>query len=343
MKFLTYRLNNSPKWTIIFLSKKAMKFEPVKLTKIIEQNYSHLMPDFFEMQTEYLASLNLIYNDLDASLVAMVLTSQIYKNKFNKINSKDKISLNYFYQKKNFRLPASTFKIKEISSIINLPRETVRRKKEKLIKDKLIILDKKNKLFTLNADIFEKKIIDVQIENLSKFLSKFSVFFSRSGFFVKEVSKEQIKKDVEEKFLLYLTKFLDFQISYFAKMKTLVDIESIFIFLLCKLNTTSKIKEKEEATKSKDIFGKMNSINNTFGLNATSIAEITKVPRTTVLRKIVHLEKIGMLKKDKFKRYASDDLNNSDESKKLLSIMNHNIKLLGVFFSQCLEMYSTKT
>ena len=319
-----------------------MKFEPVKLTKIIEQNYSHLMPDFFEMQTEYLASLNIIYNDLDASLVAMVLTSQIYKNKFNKINSKDKISLNYFYQKKNFRLPASTFKIKEISSIINLPRETVRRKKEKLIKDKLIILDKKNKLFTLNTDIFEKKIIDVQIENLSKFLSKFSVFFSRSGFFEKEVSKEQIKKNVEEKFLLYLTKFLDFQISYFGKMKTLVDIESIFIFLLCKLNTTSKIKEKEEATKSKDIFGKMNSINNTFGLNVTSIAEITKVPRTTVLRKIVHLEKIGMLKKDKFKRYASDDLNNSDESKKLLSIMNHNIKLLGVFFSQCLEMYSTK-
>jgi hypothetical protein len=49
-----------------------------------------------------------------------------------------------------------------------------------------------------------------------------------------------------------------------------------------------------------------------------------------------------MLKKDKFKIYASDDLNNSDESKKILSIMNHNIKLLGVFFSQCLEMYSTK-
>lgn len=319
-----------------------MKFEPTKLTKIIEQNYSHLMPDFFEMQTKYLASLNIIYNDLDASLVAMVLTSQIYKNKANKTNSKDKISIKYFYQKENFTLPVSTFKIKEISSILNLPRETVRRKKEKLIKDKLIILDKKNKLYTLNTDIFEKKIIDVQIENLSKFLSKFSAFLSRSRFFIKKVSKEQIKKDVEEKFLLYLTKFLDFQISYFAKMKTLVDIESIFILLLCKLNTTSKIKDKEEMTKSKYIFGKTNSINNTFGLNTTAIAEITKVPRTTVIRKIVHLEKIGILKKDKFKRYASDDLNNSDESKKILSIMNHNIKLLGVFFSQCLEMYSTK-
>ena len=113
------------------------------LKKIIEQNYSHLMPDFFEMQTKYLASLNIIYNDLDASLVAMVLTSQIYKNKANKTNSKDKISIKYFYQKENFTLPVSTFKIKEISLMLNLPRETVRRKKEKLIKDKLIILDKK--------------------------------------------------------------------------------------------------------------------------------------------------------------------------------------------------------
>ena len=92
-----------------------MKFEPSVLIQIIEQNYSHLMPDFFEMQTEYLASLNIIYNDLDASLIAMVLTSQLYKNTIEDKNSKDKISLKYFYQKENFRLPVATFKIKEIS------------------------------------------------------------------------------------------------------------------------------------------------------------------------------------------------------------------------------------
>ena len=190
--------------------------------------------------------------------------------------------------------------------------------------------------------MIEEKIIDVQIDNLSKFLSKFSIFFSQNRFFVKKVSKEQIKKDVEEKFLLYLTKFLDFQISYFSKMKTLIDIESIFILLLCNLNTTSQIKEKKEPMSSKAFFGKLNTINNTFGLNATSISEITKVPRTTVLRKISNLEKIGMIKKDKFKRYITEDFNKTDNSKKILSIMNYNIKLLGVFFSQCLETYSTK-
>ena len=319
-----------------------MKFEASKVTEIIEQNYSHLMPDFFEMQTEYLASLNILYNDLDASLVGMVLTSQLYKNTIIQNNSKEKVSLKYFYQKENYKLPVSTFKIKEISSILNLPRETVRRKKEKLIKDRLIILDKKNKLYALNNDMMEEKIINVQIDNLSKFLSKFSIFFSQSRFFVKKVSKEQVKKDVEEKFLLYLTKFLDFQISYFSKLKTFIDIESIFILLLCNLNTTSQIKEKKEPMTSKTFFDKLHTINNTSGLNATSISEITKVPRTTVLRKISNLEKIGMIKKDKFKRYITEDLNKADNSKKILSIMNYNIKLLGVFFSQCLETYSTK-
>ena len=319
-----------------------MKFEPSKLSKIIEQNYSHLMPDFFEMQTEYLASLNIIYHDLDASLVAMVITSDLYKNSVKQSISIDDVSLKNFYKKDNYKLPISSFKIKDISSKLNLPRETVRRKKEKIIKDRLIILDKKNKLYALNTDMVEERILNLQIDNLSKFLSKFSVFFSKNKLFVREVSKDQIKEDVENKFLLYLTKFLDFQISYFSKMKTLVDIESIFIILLCALNTTAQIKKKEEPMSSKDIFSKMHSLNTTHGLNATSIAEITKVPRTTVLRKISHLEKIGMLKKDKFKRYSSDDLSKNKESKKLLSIMDYNIKLLGIFFSECLETYAAK-
>ena len=57
-----------------------MKIEPLQVSKVIQQNFSHLMTDFYEMQTEYMASLNFIYEDLDASLVAMVITNDIYKN-----------------------------------------------------------------------------------------------------------------------------------------------------------------------------------------------------------------------------------------------------------------------
>ena len=126
-------------------------------------------------------------------------------------------------------------------------------------------------------------------------------------------------------------------------MKTMMDIESVFILLLCTLNTTSQIKsKKEEPMNTKAIFSKIHSLNSTFGLNATSISEITKVPRTTVLRKIETLEKAGMIRKDKFKRYASDNINSSENSKKMLSIMDYNIKLLGIFISRCMETYSIK-
>ena len=124
-------------------------------------------------------------------------------------------------------------------------------------------------------------------------------------------------------------------------MKTLLDIESTFILLLCTLNTTSQIKKKGDPITSKEIFAKLHSFNNTYGLNATSISEITKVPRTTVLRKISHLEKKGMIKKDKYKRYSSEYFNKSNDTKKMLSVMDNNIKLLGTFFSQCLETYSS--
>jgi len=320
-----------------------MKFEPTKLSKVIEQNYSHLMPDFFEMQTQYLASLNLIYHDLDASLIAMVLTSKIYKNSIVELKKENKVGIKHFYTNELTGIPASKFKIKDISSILNLPRETVRRKKEKLIKDNIIIENKKKKIYYINKKMIERKIIDVQVINVSKFLSKFSIFFSRNKFFVSEVSTTQIKNDVEDKFLLYLIQFLDFQISYFSKMKTILDIESVFIAMLCALNTTAQLVSKyDQPVNSKDLFFKINDYNKTTGLNATSIAEITKVPRTTVLRKISVLEKSGLVKKDKFKRYGAEGLKNNEISRRILPIMDHNIKILGLFFSKCLETYSLK-
>ena len=83
--------------------------------------------------------------------------------------------------------------------------------------------------------------------------------------------------------------------------------------------------------------------NNKFGLNSTSIADITKIPRTTVLRKLAKLEKLNVLKKDKFKRYETQDLVSSDYSKKILyPYLQNTVKLLGVLISKCLETYSSK-
>jgi len=84
-------------------------------------------------------------------------------------------------------------------------------------------------------------------------------------------------------------------------------------------------------------------LNNKFGINSTSIAEITNIPRTTILRKLVKLQKLNMLKKDKYKRYATELLNNSENIKKTAyPNMQNTINLLGILISKCLETYTSK-
>ena len=133
-----------------------MKFQPEKISKIIEQNISYLMPDFYEMQIKYMNSMNDIYKDLDTALIAMFLT--------NKLNQSE--------NEKNSKVLPSKFKINEISKAISIPRETVRRKKVKLTKNKFIILDKKKKSFIINNSLINKKLFEPQIEISSKLLSE---------------------------------------------------------------------------------------------------------------------------------------------------------------------------
>ena len=325
-----------------------MKFEPAKLSKVIEQNYSYLVPNFYEMQTDYLNSMNILYKDLDASLIVMLLTKKIYQVATNKDNgATNNISVNSFYEEKSHGLPVSNFKIKEISKTLNLPRETVRRKKVKLIKNKFIIFNKKKKTYSLNRKKIDENIIRTQIEISNKFLYNYCVFFSRKNNFLDGIDLDSFKNQISKKFLLFLPIFLNFQISYLSAMRKIFDMESLFINLLCALNTTTHIKKKNldsnKIFNSQDIFTQLPKITEKFGLNSSSIAEITKIPRTTVLRKLAKLEKLSILKKDEFKRYAHNDLYNSTIGKRLYyPVMQNTLQLLGVFISECLEIYSSK-
>jgi len=323
-----------------------MKFDPRKITKIIEDNFSHLMPDFYEMQAEYLASVNYIYKDLDGSLIAMLLTSELYKNFLEKNKGSD-MSLRSFYQRNPIWIPKNKFKIIKISKTLNLPRETVRRKIKKLTKDNLFIINEKEKFLSINTRMIDERILHIQIENLSKFLSKFSIFFSRKKLFTRQVDRETIKKEIENKFLIYLDFFLNFQISYFSNWRKSFDMETVYIALLCALNGTSSIRKgmtsKHKQLNTDDIFFNIHKLHQSYGLSATTISEISRIPRATVTRKLLVLKKLGVLKKDSFQRYAAGNYSNSEFAKTIVySNVKNTLVYLGIFFSKCLETYTVK-
>ena len=104
-----------------------------------------------------------------------------------------------------------------------------------------------------------------------------------------------------------------------------------------------KFDNSNEIFDSKEIFSQIHKLSDKFGLNSTSIADITKIPRTTVLRKLAKLEKLNILKKDKFKRYETQNLIGSDNSRKTIyPHLQNTVMLLGVLISKCLETYSSK-
>jgi len=93
----------------------------------------------------------------------------------------------------------------------------------------------------------------------------------------------------------------------------------------------------------KKFFSEIHKLSNKFGLNSTSIVDITNIPRTTVLRKLDKLEKLNIIKKDKYKRYQTQNLDRSNYLKKTLyPCLQDTIRLLGLLISKCLETYSSK-
>ena len=178
-------------------------------------------------------------------------------------------------------------------------------------------------------------------------LSNYCIFFSNKGFFNKDLDLVSFKNDIEKKFILYLPIFLNFQISYFANWRKFMDMECLYIAVLCGLNTSSQLKRKSnnsnEIFDSIKIFSQIHKLSDKFGLNSSSIADITKIPRTTVLRKLAKLQKLNILKKDKFTRYETQNLVSSDYSKKILyPYLQNTIRLLGLLISECLEIYYSK-
>ena len=113
------------------------------------------------------------------------------------------------------------------------------------------------------------------------------------------------------------------------------NIDYAVIFLLCSLNNLSKIK-KEMPEVAKINYTKSLKFHDIFvsqiGLNATSIADITGIPRSTILRKIKFLLDKKLIYKDSKHLYSIA----TKESKFGRENIYSNLPIMMTFLSQYL-------
>jgi len=314
---------------------RIKKVEKKNIQKNLTENFIKLMPTFYEMESSFLSGVYKRYGDLEGGNIVIFFARDCHLEILRK-REKDlefDLSLEEFWNNHK-NLEQTKKKIIVVSRETGLPKETTRRKIITLIKKKHIKKSEKNKLFWEPASELKEtyiKIINEEIYSLSKFI------FEQSKFLYLNLPITKIEKEIRSNYSFYWYHYLNVQLEYIkfwhGKLK---DLEMLLIGLQVVIQTLNELKKN--STENTNLMAQnKNTKNITYknaNISATSISDITGIPRATCIRKLEKFVKMKVLEKDeKTKRYSLI-LNQSTLNPMLNpEWMKHKISILSNFSS----------
>ena len=276
------------------------------IQKNFTENFLKLMPTFYEMESSFLSGVYKRYGDLEGGNIVIYFARDCHLEILRKREQDLNFNLsldNFWANHKN--IFQSKKKIILVSQQTGLPKETTRRKIISLIKKKHIKKSDKNRLFwEPDSDLKESyvKIIDEEITSLSKFIFEQTKLLSLS------LPLSKIEKEIKNNYSFYWYHYLNVQLEYIKfwhdKLK---DLEMLLIGVQVLILTLNSLKRKYnnftsilENRKNLENFSDFNG-----DISATSISDITGIPRATCIRKLEKFVKLKVLQKNlKSKRYS---------------------------------------
>jgi predicted transcriptional regulator len=197
----------------------------------------------------------------------------------------------------------------QISKSLDIPKETVRRKINYLQDEEIIFRSGKS----IYLDSKALKIIkpNNSLPKLSIFFEKMSEILSKENWFGKSLKRNSIEQFINDHFTVCWEYFYRFQIPYLTRhRKVFGDLESwnvwgsIAIVQVSTFSESLKGITREELTTYEDYYVSMLKYKCDRGINASSIADISGIPRATVIRKLRALEKKGFIRRNKKLEYT---------------------------------------
>ena len=243
------------------------------------------------------------FKDLDKYIVVMYLISKFWQNLSSKFYYQ---SLDEFYDQKTVMIPK--INLIEISTDLNIPKETIRRKVNELQKQNILIRDGKSIILNKYGMDFQKP--DVTVELLSLFIEKKTRMLQGSEGFGEYLSKDKVKNFINKYYTVVWLRYFKLQIPFLTRHRTAFgDLETWIVWGNIALNHQyhlHKIKEnslvKDEITIS-NYYKNVTDVKIDRGINASSISEISGIPRATVIRKLKWLVKNDAIKRNKYLEY----------------------------------------
>ena len=324
------------------------KYSPKVVSDIFLLNFSAMLAEFYEMQTQFLTSRYKINENIESSNILTFLGRslhlEILRQRQNNLNFD--VSLKNFlkmneYIRNNLDYFNHGHNIVSIVKETGIPKETVRRKLNKLIEKKIINYDKKNKFFSFNISEKNEKMFADFIEEDIRALSKFILFISNA--LKINLEFKEIETNIKDNFSFYYYHYYNYQLKWLKMWRKKIKDLDLIIIAIQALIPTLKNKSKKIIFKSANrdnvhtLIGKNNIIQGSrdFGISAASISEVTNISRATCIRKLKILVKLGMLiREEKSKRYFVNQTTN-DRTRNIVTKENvdYTISIFSEFIS----------
>ncbi|MDA9616258.1 MarR family transcriptional regulator [Candidatus Pelagibacter sp.] len=267
--------------------------------EIINNNFSTLAPAYYTLITSWLIDAYKVYKGIDKFIILIYLI-----NKDFIFYRKNGLTVDYdtFYKDKSLEIP--NINIIDISKDLRIPRESVRRKIEILKKQGVI--KKNGKKIFVDRSAFITAKADKTLKNLSILVFEFSKILKGKNIIDDSFDVDEISKSIKESFSFCWYQFYKFLFIFTNRWKADTkthDLETICIGFIVLINTVQN-KNFKNKNLGREKYLKELKKSDHIGINAFSIADISGIPRATVVRKLKFLIQNNFLIIDEKKLYT---------------------------------------
>ena len=270
---------------------------------VLSRNSNETVSLWFKLQQAWCNNAYTTFKDYDSYLILIYLVNQVFQKYSDRFQY---LSFQEFYEKNELNI--DKINLIEISKELNIPKETIRRKVN-FLQDQNIIFRKGKTIFFNNAINRVQKPSNSK-KMLVNFLEKTSSILGKEEWFGKSFSKEEIEGFIDKYFTICWQHWLRLQIPYLVRFRTFFgDLEtwnvwgSIGISQFTDYSKQVKSRVVEDPRTYADLYLHLLRHTPKNGINASSISEISTIPRATVIRKLKYLLKQKLVTKNKKLEY----------------------------------------
>ena len=284
-------------------TKLENKFEKSLVLNNLEANILSHWDTWGKFQQAWTSRAYKSFKDLDKYVVLIYLI----KNNWQTLTDKFQVlSMDEFYDADSVTI--DKINLIQISNDLSIPKETIRRKVNELQSSN--ILKREGKSIIFNRKGIETQKPNDMIELLSIFIDKKSKMLQGQDWFGSPLSKDYIKSFIKKYFTIVWLRFFRMQIPFLTRHRNVFgDLETWIVWGNIGLSHQyhlAKAAEKNLVTSEitlKSYYSNVADVKINRGVNASSIADISSIPRATVIRKLNWLVSQKAIKKNKNLEY----------------------------------------